>query len=52
MKLSGKIRETTETPILFLTSNDIEENMLEGFGAGCDDYVSKLFSVEILRKKV
>ena len=26
--------------------------MLEGFGVGCDDYISKPFSIEVLRKKV
>lgn len=26
--------------------------MLEGFSAGCDDYISKPFSLEVLRKKV
>ena len=52
MDLCTRIRETRETPILFLTANDTEEDMLEGFGAGCDDYISKPFSVEVLRKKV
>lgn len=47
-----KVRETTETPVLFLTANDTEEDMLEGFGAGCNDYIAKPFSVEVLRKKV
>ena len=37
---------------LFLTANDTEEDMLEGFGVGCDDYISKPFSIEVLRKKV
>lgn len=26
--------------------------MLEGFGVGCDDYIPKPFSIEVLRKKV
>lgn len=52
MKLCRKIRETSETPVLFLTANDTEEDMLSGFAAGCDDYIAKLFSVEVLRKKV
>lgn len=47
-----RIRETSEIPILFLTANDTEEDMLEGFGVGCDDYISKPFSLEVLRKKV
>ena len=38
--------------VLFLTANDTEEDMLEGFGVGCDDYISKPFSIEVLRKKV
>ena len=52
LELCRKIREISDTPILFLTANDTEENMLEGFGAGCDDYISKPFPLEVLRKKV
>jgi len=47
-----KIRETSEIPVLFLTANDTEEDMLDGFCVGCDDYISKPFSLEVLRKKV
>ena len=52
LTLCQKIRETSETPVLFLTANDTEEDMLSGFLAGCDDYVSKPFPLEVLRKKV
>ena len=52
MAFCKKIRETVETPVLFLTANDTEQDMLEGFGAGCDDYIPKPFSIEVLRKKV
>ena len=52
LEFCEKIRETSETPVLFLTANDTEEDMLEGFGVGCDDYISKPFSIEVLRKKV
>lgn len=47
-----KIRTASDIPILFLTANDTEEDMLEGFSLGCDDYIPKPFSVEVLRKKV
>lgn len=47
-----KIRQTSDIPILFLTANDTEQDMLEGFGVGCDDYIPKPFSVEVLRRKV
>ncbi len=52
IKICNKIREISKAPILFLTANDTEENMLEGFTSGCDDYISKPFSIEVLRKKV
>ena len=52
LKFCKKIRETSETPVLFLTANDTEDDMLDGFSAGCDDYISKPFSLEVLRKKV
>lgn len=52
MELCKKIRDTSEIPILFLTANDTEQDMLEGFGIGCDDYIPKPFSIEVLRKKV
>jgi len=47
-----KIRETVSRPVIFLTANDTEQDMLEGFKAGCDDYIAKPFSVEVLRQKV
>ena len=52
MEFCKKIRETAETPVLFLTANDTEQDMLDGFSAGCDDYISKPFPLEVLRKKV
>ena len=52
LELCKRIRETSETPVLFLTANDTEEDMLGGFSVGCDDYISKPFPLEVLRKKV
>lgn len=52
MEFCKRIRETAETPVLFLTANDTEQDMLEGFCVGCDDYIPKPFSIEVLRKKV
>lgn len=52
IEICKKIRETSETPVMFLTANDTEEDMLSGFSVGCDDYISKPFSLEVLRKKV
>ena len=52
MNFCKKIRETSGIPILFLTANDTEEDMLAGFGVGCDDYIAKPFSIEVLRRKI
>ena len=52
LDLCKEIRDTGDFKIVFFTANDTEEDMLEGFGVGCDDYISKPFSIEVLRKKV
>ena len=36
---------TSKLPIIFLTAKDTEDDTLEGFGLGADDYVTKPFSV-------
>lgn len=50
--LCKKIRTRSNQPILFLTARNTEENMLEGFQAGCDDYIAKPFSLTVLRQKI
>lgn len=40
------------TPIIFLTAKDTEEDKLRGFGLGADDYVPKPFSVRELMARV
>lgn len=39
-----KIRENAEVPVLFLTAKSAESDMVEGFEAGGDDYLTKPFS--------
>lgn len=41
-----------DTPIIFLTARDAEEDKLEGFKLGADDYISKPFSVRELMARV
>ena len=40
------------TPIIFLTARDSEEDKLQGFSLGADDYISKPFSVRELTARV
>lgn len=52
LELCREIREKSRTPIIFLTANDTEEQMIEGFQQGCDDYIAKPFSVELLYRRI
>ena len=52
MNFCQKIRQASQLPVLFLTANDTEEDMLNGYDVGCDDYISKPFSIDVLRRKV
>lgn len=37
--------QTAHIPIIFITAKDTEDDTLQGFGLGADDYVTKPFSV-------
>ena len=52
LELCREIRNVSNFPIVFLTANNTEEDMVKGFELGCDDYISKPFSVEVLKYKV
>jgi len=45
--LAEDVRKTdTETPIVFLTAKVMKEDIIQGFKAGADDYITKPFSSE------
>lgn len=46
------MRTRRETPVLFLTARDLEEDMLKGYELGAEDYVTKPFSIHVLLKKI
>lgn len=39
-----RLREQNDIPILMLTAKDQDEDLLQGFDAGADDYISKPFN--------
>lgn len=47
-----KIRRTSQVPIIFLTANDMESDIVLGFELGGDDYITKPFSLMVLRSRV
>ncbi|MDH3219622.1 MAG: response regulator [Gammaproteobacteria bacterium] len=44
--------ETTDIPIIFVSALASKEELIAGYEAGGDDYITKPFSEEILRKKI
>lgn len=46
------LRETTQTPVILLTANDMETDIVSGLELGADDYITKPFSLAILRARV
>jgi len=50
--LCKSIRETSNVPIIMLTACDMETDEVLGFAAGADDYVTKPFSLSVLRARV
>lgn len=48
----SEVRDKVSIPIVFFTANDTEEDMVKGFEIGCDDYIAKPFSVELLKHKI
>ena len=51
-EVCAAVRRNSQVPILFLTALGGEEDMLRGYALGCDDYVTKPFSLAVLRARV
>lgn len=53
-KMAEKVRKELRlnTPIIFLTAKDTENDMLTGFSLGGDDYISKPFSIKEVTARV
>lgn len=45
------IRKKSDVPVIFLTARTLEEDVLLGFETGCDDYITKPFSLATLYAK-
>lgn len=41
-----------EIPVLFLTARDEEKDIIQGFDVGCEDYIVKPFSMDILKRRI
>ena len=51
--IASEIRKiNNNVPIIFLTAKKLKEDVLKGYGAGGDDYVTKPFDTDILLAKI
>ena len=52
LELLQWIRERLALPVIILTANDLEIDIVTGLESGADDYITKPFSLMILRARV
>ena len=52
MELLRRLRQTTDMPVIFLTSKDDEIDQLFGLKMGADDYIAKPFSHRLVVERV
>jgi two-component system response regulator RegX3 len=51
-ELCGRLRETTDVPILFISARQSDDDVLLALNVGGDDYVQKPYSLAVLLAKV
>lgn len=51
-ELLSEVRERSVVPIIMLTANDMEIDIVTGLEMGADDYITKPFSLMVLRARV
>ena len=52
LELLRQIRRSSALPIVLLTANDMETDIVAGLESGADDYITKPFSLAVLRARV
>ena len=52
MELLQRLRESSDLPVIFLTSKDEEQDEAAGLAMGADDYIAKPFSQQLLLARI
>ncbi len=52
MDLLKEVKKKSRMPVILLTANDMETDIVAGLESGADDYVTKPFSLAVLRARV
>lgn len=51
-ELCQYIQSSKKIPVLFLTANDLDEDVIRGFELGADDYITKPFNILVFLQRV
>lgn len=49
---TSRIKRWADVPVILLTANDLETDIVSGLALGADDYITKPFSLAVLRARV
>ena len=52
LELCREIRRGSKVPIMLLTARDMELDIVKGLECGADDYITKPFSLMVLRARI
>lgn len=52
LDLLNEVRKVSAVPIILLTANDMEMDIVTGLESGADDYITKPFSLAVVRARV
>lgn len=52
LELLREVRQSSTVPVILLTANDMETDIANGLESGADDYITKPFSLAVLRARV
>lgn len=52
LELLREVRQAGRLPVILLTANDMETDIVTGLESGADDYITKPFSLAVLRARV
>ena len=52
LELLEQVRQSGNLPVILLTANDMEMDVVTGLESGADDYITKPFSLAVLRARV
>lgn len=52
LDLLREVRQYSTVPVIMLTANDLETDIVTGLESGADDYITKPFSLAVLRARV